>query len=714
MFYKLKPILSQFTNTSVSKILVILLIPTIFLIYGIYTLSDYGINWDEPYHYRRGQAFLHYFLTGQKTYGNMPKYPPLRGDSDNPNFRDSKKHFKEVQENPSLSNPTFRRSYYQDDDWNGEYHIDMEYPCGHPALNGILAALFNKIFFQKLGVLGDLESYHFFQITTASFLVLVVAIFMWRQYGIVESIITSLVLSTYPLFLGEQHFNIKDPIETTFYTLTLLSAYKAITKKSPLWLLIASIAFAVGLSVKFNIVFIVFPLIIWAFTYFKKSKNNFKFNKKFILVAAIAPLIIMGLFIFFLPTLWKNPIWGIGEIINYYLKEGYALSQPPKYYYLGIINMYPLIWIFYTTPVPSLILFVLLFLFPKKLFEKNMFPILLLLSIVTTIGRITLFGALSYGGVRIIMEYIPSFAMLCGISSGLILRRIRKVLHNKSYKQIPTFIFIFLILFLYIPVIYKLITIHPNENVFFNTIAGGLSGARKKEINSWGNSNGNAYYPALLWLNENAELNAKLALPVGSISNIPRYKLRKDISLSRDYWSGPRHNGEYVIELTYDYPPMKWYSLSYLNNAMVPIYEVKVDGVSIAKVWKNSEEFVRPEFINEKIITTKITYDKESKTINLALPRAEKIMQVKLIQPTEGCEPLLTGYVDTYTDNKNWTRENEDIARDQLKHSKLKELEQEYNYYFVAREAKYIRFHPENENACILKSTNAQVVVLQN
>src|SRR5258708_14770890 len=127
------------------KLLLIFVVPILSLIISIATLSHYGINWDEPYHYRRGQAFLQFFLTGQKTYYNIPKYPPLKGDSDNPNFRDGQKNFEEIQKNPSLSDPNFRRSFYQDDSWNGEFFIDIENSYGHPALNGVLAAISNKI-----------------------------------------------------------------------------------------------------------------------------------------------------------------------------------------------------------------------------------------------------------------------------------------------------------------------------------------------------------------------------------------------------------------------------------------------------------------------------------------------------------------------------------------------------------------------------------------
>ena len=41
---------------------------------GLLTLKDYGISWDEPVHYQRGQAYLRYIITGQRDYKKLPLY----------------------------------------------------------------------------------------------------------------------------------------------------------------------------------------------------------------------------------------------------------------------------------------------------------------------------------------------------------------------------------------------------------------------------------------------------------------------------------------------------------------------------------------------------------------------------------------------------------------------------------------------------------------
>jgi len=682
---------------------VIFFIPVIFFLYAIFTISDYGINWDEPYHFRRGQAFLQYFLTGNKTYEDMPKYPPLKGTSDSGDFRNSDKLFDEVQNNPALSDPNYRRSYYQDDAWNGEYFIDIESAYGHPALNGILASLTNYIFYQKLGILGDLEAYHLFIILMVSLMAFSMAIFMWRRYGLVESLISSLALTTYPLLLGEQHFNIKDPIEMAFYTITLISFYLGITKSNFGWLIASIISFGIALSVKFNIVFSIIPMGIWLIYYLSKNKPKPGLSKKIIYTLLLSPAIVFLILITPYPTIWKEPLQQLSEIARFYLNAGYLQSQPSNYYLFGFINTFPSLWIAATTPPATLLLFVLFFFFIKKLFQKDSFVLLLLLWFFTALLRISLFKALSYNGVRLIMEYIPPMAMLAGISAGYVYKKINNKLRA---------VVILIIFASFIPTIYKLVKIHPNENVYFNFLIGGLSGAKKINLNSWGNSYGNAYYQAVVWINNNAEANARLTLPVGLIGNIPRYKLRKDISLSYNYWSGQDHDGEYLLELIYDYPQMEWFSLKYLNNAMKPVYEVKVDGVAIAKVWRNDPEFVLSEYKNQKMIPAEISYNKKSGYIELSLSKPEKIMRVDLKQPITGCTALMTGYADTSIDGKTWIREIEDIARDQLKHSRLNDLGPNFSFYFVAKEAKYIRFHTEYLDSCLLNANSPFVLIL--
>ena len=79
-----------------SKSALALVSALVFFIAVFLTLSDYGISWDETIHFRRGQAYLNYFLTRQLNYEKLPILN-LQGTNGDP------------------SKVIYRRSLYQND-----------------------------------------------------------------------------------------------------------------------------------------------------------------------------------------------------------------------------------------------------------------------------------------------------------------------------------------------------------------------------------------------------------------------------------------------------------------------------------------------------------------------------------------------------------------------------------------------------------------------
>lgn len=210
----------------------ICIVPILFLFIGIITLSDYGINWDEPFHFMRGQAYLHYYISGgDKDYSSLPSYPRINtncfeannvlctdspgGPADRESYTGKNLVYEDAIKLLYPKNSNIWRSYYQHDTYNFDYIVKTE--NGHPAIGDILSASFNYVFYQKLHILGDIESYHLFEVFTSFLIVLGVAIVVNSEFGVFPSIVASLTLASYPLFFSESHFNIKDPPETSFF-----------------------------------------------------------------------------------------------------------------------------------------------------------------------------------------------------------------------------------------------------------------------------------------------------------------------------------------------------------------------------------------------------------------------------------------------------------------------------------------------------------------
>jgi len=566
------------------KITIGLIIILSFFLIELFTLSDYGINWDEPAHYMRGQAYLYYLLTGKENYKEL-----LRVKS-----HYEKSSFYEIPKDVEYEDTSqFRRSIYQydrEDKVRYTYHYYAQFDGGHPPINGILASLSNHIFYQKLGWLDDIQSYHLFIIVTSTVLVCSIFFFVTQYFGLFSGVIASLSLILYPLFFSESHFNIKDPVETTFFTLTLFTFFKGITSNSWKWILASAAFTGLALGTKLNIIFISLILGPWLLLYKwnKIKKMKWPFTKGVSISLFLLPIISFLIFYLSWPFLWQD-FKNVLSILSYYQDIGSRLYQPTDYILFRAINTYAWKWVLFITPLSTLLLFILgiIYTINSGFKEKTKLSLLILFWFLVPLLRVSTPTAGIYGGVRQVMEYIPAMAILTGIGAIQGIRYLFKIIKLKpeSLKKIK-----WILLIIFVPITIKIVSIHPNENVYFNPLIGGLSGARERNFADWGVTLGSPYKQGVDWLNNNTEKDANLTLVRGYTQNVPRISLRKDINFSDHYFSGKEKKGEYLMEVT-DYnwlltiPTDKRLYIESLD----PVHEVKVDGVPILTIWKNDK-----------------------------------------------------------------------------------------------------------------------------
>ena len=167
----------------------------IFFIIELITLPHYGINWDTINHLPRGQAYLHYFLTGNKNYSDLPPWKPYWQNPESLSI------------NADIpGDQVTSRSFYQADiaDYSGYIENDGG---GHPPISDILSSGFNRVLFGNLKIVNDVDSYRIYSIFLASLLVFLVFHWVASVFGKVAGVVSSLSLATYPLFWSESHFN---------------------------------------------------------------------------------------------------------------------------------------------------------------------------------------------------------------------------------------------------------------------------------------------------------------------------------------------------------------------------------------------------------------------------------------------------------------------------------------------------------------------------
>lgn len=645
-----------------------LFLALLFLGVSLFTLKDYGISWDEPIHFVRGQAYLNYFLTGEKTFNNIK--------------------IESYYENPSYDAKTF-----------------LNTDGGHPPLNGILSALTNLIFYQKLHLFGDIQAYQLFNIFCTSLLVFVVSAFAFETIGRKGAIFAAIAISFYPILFAESHFNIKDPAETAFYALSIWSFWKSLNKFSWKWLLLSAVAVGIAFSIKFNILFLPFIIVPYLILRFwgKYGITLKKIPKSYLLTLLLCPVIAIVIFFGSWPYLWSDPIGNFIKVFGYYKQIGASVQYQSGYSINGF-NFYALIWILFTTP--PIILFFSIFGFIDFVKKRAEYFILWIIWLAVPILRVTIPGMGIYGGIRQILEFLPALVLIFAYGVNFLFLKI-------SNKTIAFLSFVGIVFFLVLPVaIY-----HPNENVYFNFLIGGLAGAKKANIPSWGDSFGNAYLQTVNWLNKNAPTNAVVALIEGTGANVPIIQLRSDIRLSNDRWSGIERKGEYLMELTYNesvnpYP----YAWDYVNTFLKPVYEVKEDGVPIAKVWKNDFSNTNPKFqLLEKPYTGRIKILKKYAQVILDLGNNEILSRfIATYNRTNSCD-LVDGTFYISSDGKNWKEQMSPLSAGQIpgigawQDKKTKDL----IYLFPGDTARYIRFDVTKNAECFLTSARYKVIVFK-
>lgn len=559
------------------KLLFSLISSFIFFIVSFLTLRDYGPSWDEAIHFRRGQAYLYYYLTGNTNYEILPKIN-LQGTNGDP---------KKI--------PVPRRSFYQNDYHNGVFWLKNDNDIGHPPLNDELAALSNYIFFQRLGILDDIPAHHLFNILASSLLVFVVVAFARSTFGAFAAVVAFLALATYPLFWAESHFNVKDPPEAAFFAATIWSFYNSLKKGSYRWLSVSIIFFTLGLGTKFNILFL--PVIVVPYLLYR-YRNKLLHLKKvyltipnlYIPILLVTPFVVLGILTLAWPSLRQEWPISLLKIFSFYRESGTGSHYQPDQFFLFGFNTYPVQWILFTTP-PLVLALSGIGIFSAWL-NRSLYKgvtLLWFLWFIIPIARVTMPGTVVYGGIRQVLEFLPALTLLAGLGAWQIFVWLRKSLIVK----------IGLVLAFLWPVI-VLVKLHPNENVYFNSLVGGLPGAKERDFPSWGNSFGNAYFQGIKWINTNVEKDAKLALIQGTPANAPVILLREDIqyiysdTTDKSYFSGDTKAGEYLMELTFNdsYKPDSeaW---RYVEKYLIPIYEVQVEGIPILKIWKNDSEHTK-------------------------------------------------------------------------------------------------------------------------
>lgn len=679
------------------------LISGVFLLLGVVTLPHYGINWDTINHLPRGQAYFHYFLTGNKTYDDIKHLP---GWEQNGKWIWQDPKTLGIKTNaPSGLTPV--RSYYQLDATTAEYFLNND-GGGHPPLSDILSSIFNRILFGQLRIINDIDSYRVYGVFLAACTVGLLFYWVAKKYGVKSGLVTAAALASYPLFWAESHFNTeKDIPEVAYWTFFMYSFWKAINTKKLSWFITSGVFAGFALGTKFNILFSVFVIVPWFLFYIFLNKKPISFLKSYATSVKVwigflsIPLLMAAIFTISWPYMWPDPISRVASVVGFYKHLGTTNDVIPGFVGPFNINTYPFLWVLFTTPPIVILLSLFGIMHVARNFRRDTdkFELLALIWFCVPLIRVMWPHANTYGGVRQLMEYVPALAILAGLG----FHYLEKVFTGVKARTILSLF----VLSGFILLGVTLYRIHPNENVYFNGLIGGLSGAKARGLPSWGFSFGSPYRRAVAWLNDNAEENARVVYAFELIPNFPRTWLRSDFSLHNGERSGYLQTGEYAITLNYEKTDTRSYYDAFLVRFVKPRYQVQVDGVPVVTVWKNSPDYLDKSFIEKKIEPKKVELTKQGIVIDFG--SVYNLSRIEIDYTNKNCPKLASGVTYISTDGSTWVR-MPGVLPDDWRISKITEQPKDGHFIepFAGEQARYVKFDLNPINTCLMNVTNVE------
>ena len=429
-----------------------------------------------------------------------------------------------------------------------------------------------------------------------NFLFFLVAVYFFfqlikkRYNSWIIGILGSLFLFLSPRIFAQSFYNNKDIVFMSLFVISLYTAINFLEKPNVKKAIIFSIISSLAIDIRILAVFLpilVFLIYIINIYWVKNYKKNT--IKPLILFLILTPFFIT----LFWPYLWQDPL---GNFITIFKSLSNFDENIYIFYfgqYISAQNLpwhYPIVWIFISTPLFYIILFIVGFIFIIRRFMKRVIKIeendyynnfwkgkkelqdlIFFFSFMIPLFLIIILNSTLYDGWRHLFFIYPSFLMISLL--GLHIIKIFFFKKNKNLLLILSFL-------LLSPTLIWMFKYHPYQNVYFNFLAG-KDFNNKFELDYWGLSN----VSALKYIAENEDGNI----------NVSRVGL-SDLHLSKAFLSKKYRNKISVID---DIKNSHYIINNYRNlvvkdinqNFRIPtnykiFYEIKIDGVPINTIYK--------------------------------------------------------------------------------------------------------------------------------
>lgn len=519
----------------------------LFILAGFLTLPFYGFTWDEAVgDVFFGERYFHFWTTL------------------NPAYLDFERTDLDVHQRAfNLYSSTYR-------DKPSEFL---------PTPNTVSGATM-EIFSYKLHWLDPVDGFHFGKILLAALLLWVMYNFVAPRLGKLTAALSVLILSTYPRFWADSHFNPLDISASIFFAITLFAFY--IWTERPTWrqAMLTGILFGLALGSKSTTHFV--PVVaalgtfpwqmlprIWtpAITHIKNYWAQY----------VAMPVLGLGTFFAIWPYFYGDPM-RLTVYYNFVLTEGFTRGTQSW-------NLDPLIQAITTMPEIDLILFIagIGFAVWGMIKQKSRLLQLLLVWLAIPIIRTSMPGAANFDGIRHFQEFVPAACLLAAYGGASIV--------NYAARFVSRKMIIASALAVLIIANFALIEAHyfPYDYLYYNSFVGGLRGMQQNyDVDStdyWGGS----YRHGIQWLNANAEAGAQLHVAIAPwiVRLVAPIWLRSDIGIIEEPVVKLKIEQGYPVYTMFITRP-GWYNnvAMFASQNLKPVYQIDVDGATVLVIYK--------------------------------------------------------------------------------------------------------------------------------
>ncbi len=376
---------------------------------------------------------------------------------------------------------------------------------------------------------------------------------------------------THPRIFAHAHYNPKDLVLLSTYTIALYSLYKVYCQPRLKWLLVHALVCAIVINVRIVGVLLVPVSLLIILLEHRKEIKSLVINATSFFLATIFFTILLW------PLLWSEPltnfIWAFKSMSQFpWLKDlifwGKAVPSvdAPWTYFFS--------WIGITTPLMYLLAIIVGLLSCLYFWAKdrtvNSYNLAILLLSSGPIVAVLLFDSILYGGWRHLYFIYSGLIIICALG----LDRIRMAT-QKLYKLLLTLIIIQTGL-----TSYWIIKNHPFQYNYFNVLAKNELGMHEQDY--WGLSYKNAM-EALVDYYLSAEDKVIIASP--DFAAFGGYNLLADIYRSQLEFSWTKEGADYFVS---NYRNLE--DITAYKNGVSPyqneVFQILVDGVPVVGVYR--------------------------------------------------------------------------------------------------------------------------------